>query len=776
MKWMFAIRKALHLLLPRSKISYRFIWLGCIVVSVPIVLAASMYYQYSMKKLTDQFREDSKASVAQLKDRMEGAFMAVEYESLQLAANPVLRNALTAPGFESDYITQQQILDFLSVHKNSSDLVEEIIWYAASSDLVLTNAYGSVKLDGFPQKEAVRQSLAADEQAGWTYLGGSPESNPYISFVRKLPVMSIGEPEGVLIVHVRREALTRLMASHMISLQSQTLAVLDYENRVLLHSADPSLLGRPADREAAFEPVIGGGATSGTLITDDSKGEKHLTVFQKSAYGRNYVSFLPEREMIRQLTWIRVFVAYSLIVTLIVGLLLMFIVSRMAYSPIDQLVKYGETLRKEAGGQSGRGNELEFIRSSLEYLNQQAEQLNNYVRKIKPDLRDRFLLRLIRGAGPNREAIEESCRTYDIPTRGLYAVLAVKVENLYKEKRFLPEEGAVIVFAVRNIMMELLDKESRLRGYILEWNERENVAVLFAEPDRGPAAFVSDIRAYVESARSALLTVMSFHVSVGIGSVKDDVSMLSESHAEAVYALHHRLFHDTGPVLMYEDIVGLKRPYGFNYPKVVEENILSALSAGDLKSAEQGLDAFYERVRASESFKAMQQSYQVLLSSILRSLEEVGPGVMELAGVDLFEQMMERQTYSEVHDWFVETLFPMYVKVTEDIRKNSAKASVHQLLQHIRSNPGAPHTLTECAEMVGMSPSHLSRIFKQEVGVSFIEYIMECKVEEAKRLLSGTDRSITDIAREVGYSERNLNRAFQRYVGMSPKQYRLSLR
>jgi AraC-like DNA-binding protein len=118
----------------------------------------------------------------------------------------------------------------------------------------------------------------------------------------------------------------------------------------------------------------------------------------------------------------------------------------------------------------------------------------------------------------------------------------------------------------------------------------------------------------------------------------------------------------------------------------------------------------------------------------------------------------------------------LYQQITEDFRKQSVKIAIQKVCKHIRENPGANHSLIESADMIGMSPSYLSRMFKKEVGVAFIEYLTEYKVEKAKQSLQDTDLSVMEIAEVVGYSERNLNRAFQRYVGMSPKQYRLSNR
>jgi two-component system, response regulator YesN len=80
--------------------------------------------------------------------------------------------------------------------------------------------------------------------------------------------------------------------------------------------------------------------------------------------------------------------------------------------------------------------------------------------------------------------------------------------------------------------------------------------------------------------------------------------------------------------------------------------------------------------------------------------------------------------------------------------------------------------LVQCAEMIGMSPSYLSRQFKKEMGVNFLEFVVQCKFEEAKRLLLETDLNISEIASAIGYSDRNLNRIFQRYTKQNPSIFR----
>lgn len=129
-----------------------------------------------------------------------------------------------------------------------------------------------------------------------------------------------------------------------------------------------------------------------------------------------------------------------------------------------------------------------------------------------------------------------------------------------------------------------------------------------------------------------------------------------------------------------------------------------------------------------------------------------------------------------MHDWFIGVLFPLYQEISHDLRTRSTRLIVQRVCNHICRHPDGAHSLADCAELVGVSPSYLSRLFKKEMGISFVEYVMNFKVQKAKQLLKDTDYTVTEIAEIVGYSERNLNRAFQRFLQMSPRQYRLSVR
>jgi len=82
-------------------------------------------------------------------------------------------------------------------------------------------------------------------------------------------------------------------------------------------------------------------------------------------------------------------------------------------------------------------------------------------------------------------------------------------------------------------------------------------------------------------------------------------------------------------------------------------------------------------------------------------------------------------------------------------------------------------TLDDLASHTGLSPSHLSRLFKKETGVSVSDYIREKKVEKAQELLQFCDFSLIEISSYLSFSSQShFTQLFRAFTGMTPKKYR----
>ncbi|WP_277713625.1 helix-turn-helix domain-containing protein [Paenibacillus mucilaginosus] len=95
------------------------------------------------------------------------------------------------------------------------------------------------------------------------------------------------------------------------------------------------------------------------------------------------------------------------------------------------------------------------------------------------------------------------------------------------------------------------------------------------------------------------------------------------------------------------------------------------------------------------------------------------------------------------------------------------------MLAYIREHYAEPITLSGAAEKVYLNPSYLSTLFKSRLGVSFIEYLTNLRVEEAKKRLLYSREKIASIAEASGFSNiRHFNRVFKSATGLTPLEFR----
>lgn len=82
--------------------------------------------------------------------------------------------------------------------------------------------------------------------------------------------------------------------------------------------------------------------------------------------------------------------------------------------------------------------------------------------------------------------------------------------------------------------------------------------------------------------------------------------------------------------------------------------------------------------------------------------------------------------------------------------------------------------LPAISDKVFLHPNYLSRLFKNETGMSITDYLLHVRIEKAKELLlNNIDLKVYDVAYMVGYSDSVFfNKMFKRIVGLTPKEYR----
>ena len=147
-------------------------------------------------------------------------------------------------------------------------------------------------------------------------------------------------------------------------------------------------------------------------------------------------------------------------------------------------------------------------------------------------------------------------------------------------------------------------------------------------------------------------------------------------------------------------------------------------------------------------------------------------------GLLLHEQVMRQRSQQHGqrsrYDWqtYLEGLLFTLFDATEEVTAPHPR-NITDLLNHIERNVTRTMTLTMAADFMGLSPSHLSRVFKAHTGVCFIDYVTNRRIERAKTMLKRTDIPVLRIANSLNFQPVNyFSRVFKKQTGLTPSEFR----
>ncbi|MCR2822970.1 response regulator transcription factor [Lederbergia panacisoli] len=104
---------------------------------------------------------------------------------------------------------------------------------------------------------------------------------------------------------------------------------------------------------------------------------------------------------------------------------------------------------------------------------------------------------------------------------------------------------------------------------------------------------------------------------------------------------------------------------------------------------------------------------------------------------------------------------------------NSQKSVVHKVCDYIDQNYHENITRTNLASTLYLSPDYIARIFKKEMGISLINYLIKKRIEVAKDLLTNTDHPVHLISDKVGYGNYSyFTKIFKKETNYTPMDYR----
>lgn len=112
------------------------------------------------------------------------------------------------------------------------------------------------------------------------------------------------------------------------------------------------------------------------------------------------------------------------------------------------------------------------------------------------------------------------------------------------------------------------------------------------------------------------------------------------------------------------------------------------------------------------------------------------------------------------------------IKAVRTNRRTRKSDTIKEAISYIENKYVEDITLEDVAAYVGITPQHFSKVFKEETGYNYIEWVSKLRIDLAKRYLSAGEKNIREICYMVGYRDPNyFSRIFKKIVGKTPTEY-----
>lgn len=212
------------------------------------------------------------------------------------------------------------------------------------------------------------------------------------------------------------------------------------------------------------------------------------------------------------------------------------------------------------------------------------------------------------------------------------------------------------------------------------------------------------------------------------------------------------------------------------YPLHMEQQLLTKVRLGDRTGARGILNELLGHIfyTAAGNVDVMKARILELIIMISRAAVESGAELEKLLGMNyqFITELSRQDNFEDICLWLVRVL-ETFMDTVYETRNIKGIRFLGEALDYLKSRYNQSLTLEEVARHVHISPFYLSHLFKEELGMTFVEYLTQLRMDEARRLLTQTGRSIQEIAERVGYDDPSyFCKVFKKNVGATPKQFR----
>lgn len=421
--------------------------------------------------------------------------------------------------------------------------------------------------------------------------------------------------------------------------------------------------------------------------------------------------------------------------------------------------------------------QLEKIRKLLQRRDEKAalnEHLLELVEKSRRAVSDRYLSRLISGNIVTTDSDLLCDDLIFLDRMDYFSVICLEIDN--HEQDFQPDSiSSDILFltmeeACSNSLLHKDDwaKIATADNRIVIILGRHSEQTLSRETLTTAAEILDSLQKQNQTTASA-----------GIGQVVRNIKDIYISYRQAVSVLQQRLFGGDSSIFVYKPGESSNLELRLAFTKCSDEmrrNFRIGRKDENLRICED-----FIRLLQSENMNPNQARREIIkfISVILEVSEEIGIAEAEINGISFSEFLYKLMDAGSLN--YLDKMLSIFIhraeNVLEEKRDSFPRKKLNEITEYISKNyTESSLSVENVAEKFFISSGYLTKLFRQNLNQTFVEFVTQKKMEHALELLKTSDLKNYLIAEKLGFKDPHyFSSSFKKYYGKTPSEYKNSL-
>ncbi|MCI3922852.1 AraC family transcriptional regulator [Paenibacillus sp. TRM 82003] len=761
---------------PFQSVWSRMVFSYLAVVLVIALLLSSVFYLYFSHQYREEIHINKQMMLRNTVNHIEST---VIHRVNQIYLSLALRSSVgidlgTLQGNHSKIMDIQELL----THQvsNHSDIVQAIHIYDVEQRHMISSVHGLLLYKdgrsdaGAPADwiEAMRKtegsSLWMDTrmvpQDAFTELSEQGRKNPIITYVHSYPFQSSGQDCKLMIaIDVKEAAVSRIIGD-MLPADFERTFIVNGDGAVI-SAADKSLLGNPVEEDSLRRSLLSLDSSAGSFTHTFDQGAYVVSYNPLEAAGWKMYMTTPVKTFYYKMDGLREGVLSLCLLAVVVGVVLSSVFTAAGYSPLRRIMN---TIKSKLDSPVGaKLNEYRLIDTTINSLSNKVDSLEEILQANHKVIRHNIILNMLNNRFTPEE-LSEQLSSIQVETDGSRFRCIVIDPVSEKWKELPPRQLQHTLYSMIHQIETADFPETRLLAEELQ-DHKMVVVVCTNEPDDQLSERIADYILSEVKARFGLEFVLS------LGSWVPSWNEVYMSYREAKTLIKYSYFFPGLSVIQDLDLLR-RETSDAEIPDSYLANFEKKLQARDLKNVVQAIEDLTTTIK--EGMYSAEYSRIMLLKMVSLFSDCIGQvrwQPAETSSMNLYKQYTAINNIDRFSAWIIQ-LSTEFIQQMERRSEERSIDAVTAVKAYVREHLSGDLSLDHAAEQAFISPKYLSKIFKEETGVSYTEYVTNQRMERARELMTTRDLTVEQVASTVGYrTPAYFIKKFKEIHGCTPKNF-----